>query len=106
MNRPLRFVGLNRTPDPRRIPESLTKLQRAFSFRVEIRGFDLAQDAFISRFVQVSLDEPLTRAQIQEIGAGFIFADEDRYKFLVDEVLLVSGTKAGAQGTFEMQPQF
>ena len=95
----LQFVGLNRTPDPRRIPEALTKLRRAFSFRVRLRGTDIATGDPFERFVNVALDQPLTRAEIEQIGTSFIFADPERYQIALDEVLLVNGVKSGALGT-------
>ena len=95
----LQFVGLNRTPDPRRIPEALTKLRRAFSFRVRLRGTDIATGDPFERFVNVALDHPLTRAEIEQIGTSFIFADPERYQIALDEVLLVNGVKSGALGT-------
>ena len=95
----LQFVRLDRVPDPRRIPEALTKLRRAFSFRVRLRGTDIATGARFERFVSVALDQPLTRAEIEQIGTSFIFAEPDRYQIELDEVLLVSGVKSGAMGT-------
>ena len=87
------------TPDPRRLPDALTKLRRAFSFQVKISGFDLSTGEDITRFVSVALDDPLTRAEIESIGLGFIEEDMERYGLAVTDVLLDRGVKAGVEGT-------
>lgn len=87
------------TPDPTRLPDSLTKLRRGFSFTVRIRGFDLGTGEDVTRFVTVALDDPLTRAEIENIGLGFIEEDLERYGVAVTEVLLQRGMKAGEEGT-------
>lgn len=86
-------------PDPRRLPEALTKLRRALSFEVKISGFDIENGEDVTRFVTVSFDDPLTRAEIENVGLGFIEEDMQRYGFAVTDVLLVRGMKAGVEGT-------
>ena len=95
----LRSIPRHLTPDPRRLPDALTKLRRAFSFQVKIRGFDLSTGEDITRFVTVSLDDPLTRAEIENIGLGFIEEDMERYGLAVTDVILDRGMKAGVEGT-------
>ena len=95
----LRNLRRDRMPDPRRLPEALTKLRRAFSFTVELRGVDTATQAPIERFVTVSLDNLRTRERIEEIAEGFLSTEEERYKFDVELVLLQTGIKAGVLGT-------
>lgn len=95
----LRTLGHNRTPDPRRLPDALTKLRRAFSFEVKISGFDLSTGEDVTRFVTVTLADPLTRAQIESLGLSFIEEDMERYGLAVTDVLLVRGMKAGVEGT-------
>lgn len=96
----LRTLRRDFTPDPRRLPDALTKLRRPFSFTVRISGFDLSTGEDIVRHVNVSLDDPLTRGQIENIGLSFIDADSERYGLAVTDVLLESGVKAGEEGTF------
>ena len=95
----LRTMRRDFTPDPRRLPDALTKLRRPFSFQVKIRGFDLSTGEDITRFVNVSLDNPLTRAEIENIGLGFIEEDMERYGLAVTDVILDRGVKAGVEGT-------
>ncbi len=95
----LRAMRRDFTPDPRRLPDALTKLRRAFSFQVKIRGFDLSTGEDITRFVSVALDDPLTRAEIENIGLGFIEDDMERYGLAVTDVILDRGVKAGVEGT-------
>ncbi len=96
---PLRSMRRDFTPDPRRLPDSPSKLLRAFSFRVKISGFDLSTGEDITRYVNVALDDPLTRAEIENIGLGFIEEDMERYGLAVTDVILDRGMKAGVEGT-------
>lgn len=95
----LRFLNRNTTPDPRRIPEALTKIRRAFSFTVRIRGVDVSTGESIERFVQVVLDNPVSRNTIEQLGFTFSQPEPDQYGFAVTEVLLTEGVKAGPLGT-------
>ena len=95
----LRTMRRNRTPDPRQLPDASTKIRRAFSFEVRIKGFDLNTGADTTQFVTVVLDDPLTRAEIENLALSLIDAQAERYGFAVTEVLLVRGVKAGVEGT-------
>ena len=95
----LRFLTRNSVPDPRRIPEALTKMRRSFSFTVRIRGVDVTTGTTIERFVNVSLNNPASRNTIEQIGFDFSQPEPGQYGFAVTEVLLVSAIKAGPPGT-------
>ena len=95
----LRNIRRGFIPDPRRIPEALTKLRRAFSFRVQLTGIDSSTGDRFTRFVNVALNQPATRQSIENQGLAFVMAEPQRYQMVVDEVLLVSGVKAGGEGT-------
>lgn len=84
----LRFVRLDRVPDPSRTPIALTPIRRALSSTVRVDGILLTTGERISRFVQVTHDDILTRGQIQDIAAGFIEGDVDEYGILLDSVIL------------------
>ncbi|KKL58634.1 hypothetical protein LCGC14_2223410 [marine sediment metagenome] len=49
--------------------------------------------------MNVALDDPLTRAEIENIGLGFIEDDMERYGLAVTDVILDRGMKAGVEGT-------
>ena len=95
----LRSLNRNFFPDPRRLPDALTKIRRAFSFTVELRGFDLGTGESIDQSVNVSLDNVLTRNEIENRALNFIDADTERYGIAVTDVILQRGVKAGEQGT-------
>ena len=95
----LRFLNRNRTPDPRRLPDAIHKIRRAFSFEVRIKGFDFNTGSDVTQFVTVVLDDPLTRAEIENIGLSMVEEEAKRYGFSVTDVLLVRGLKAGVEGT-------
>ena len=96
----LRSMPRHLAPDPRRLPDALHKILRPFSFRVKIRGFDLNTGEGAERFVNVVLDDILTRGEIENMGLGFIDIDKEGYGFAVTDVLLDRGVKAGVEGTF------
>ena len=95
----LRNIRRGFVPDPRRLPEAITKIRRSFSFVVRITGTDVSTGASITQNVTVALDKPLTRSQIESIAVDFIGADFERYGLNIEEVLLVEGLKAGPEGT-------
>lgn len=95
----LRNIRLGFVPDPRRLPEALTKMRRSFSFTVRITGTDVSTGEALIQNISVALDKPLTRSQIESIAVDFIEADFERYGLDITEVLLVSGVKAGPDGT-------
>ena len=95
----LQFLRLNFAPDPRRLPEALTELRRAFSFRVRISGTDISTGDPFERFVTVALDDVASRQDIEQMATSFVFQDRERYGIDLDNVQLMSGSKAGPQGT-------
>ncbi len=94
----LSALGVNRRPNPLRLPPALTKIRRAFSFTVRVRGVD--KDGSTERFVTVTTDTlPLpTRAELEAFAEQAIEADRARYGLVVSEFLLVGGLRAGAPG--------
>ena len=95
----LRAIPRNLAPDPRRIPDALTKIRRAFNFTVKISGFDLETGEGVTQFVSVSLDDVATRGDIESLGLAAIDESAQRYGFAVTDVLLQRGVKAGVLGT-------
>lgn len=97
--RQLRSLRRDLFPDPRRLPDALTKLRRPFSFTVRLRGFDLGTGESIDQNISVSLDNVLPRGEIESRAVNFIDADTERYGIAITDVLLLRGVKAGEQGT-------
>lgn len=95
----LRFLNRRFTPDPRRIPEALTTLRRAFSFTVRIRGVDTQTGEDVERFVNISINRPISRASLEQIGFDFSQPEPEQYGLAVTEVLLIEAVKAGPAGT-------
>lgn len=86
----LRFVRRDRVPNPNRVPLALTPIRRAMSSTVRVSGTLLSTGENITRFVQVTHDDILTRGEIEDIAAGFIEEDKDEYGIALETVLLVS----------------
>jgi len=95
----LRSIPRHLTPDPRRLPDALTRIRRAFSFTVKVSGFDLTTGEDFTQFVAVALDDVMTRGEIENLALGLVERDRDRYGFAVTDVILQIGVKAGVEGT-------
>lgn len=91
-------LGLNRRPNPLRLPPALTKIRRAFSFTVRIQGVDVETGVGSQRFITVTTDTLLTRGEIEALAEQAIETDSDRYKLVVSNILLTGGVRAGAAG--------
>ncbi len=94
----LSALGIGRRPNPLRLPPALTKIRRAFSFTVRVRGAELDTGLATEQFVTVTTDTLLTRGEIEALAAQAIETDQDRYKLVVTDILLTGGLRAGIPG--------
>ena len=94
----LSALGLNRRPNPLRLPPAITKIRRAFSFTVRVRGADSDTGIETEQFVTVTTDTLLTRGEIEALAEQAIESDLSRYKIIVSEFLLTGGVRAGIPG--------
>lgn len=85
----LQFVRLDRRPDPRRVPTALTPIRRAFGSTVRIEGRLLETGELVTRHVQVTHNDVLTRGEIEDIAASFLEDEEGEYGIELSRVLLV-----------------
>ena len=94
----LSALGLNRRPNPLRLPPALTKIRRAFSFTIRVQGVDVDTGAFSESFVTVTTDTLLTRGELEALAEQAIEADRGRYGIVVSDLLLTGGVRAGLAG--------
>lgn len=94
----LSALGINRRPNPLRLPPAITKIRRAFSFTVRALGTDVDTGASVEQFVTVTTDTLLTRGEIESLAEQAIEADRGRYPFRDVEFLLTGGLRSGAPG--------
>ncbi len=94
----LSALGINRMPNPLRLPPALTKIRRAFSFTVRVRGSVETTGEPIERFVTVTTDTLLTRGEIEALADEAIEGERGHYDIVVSNLLLVGGVRAGAPG--------
>lgn len=94
----LSALGINRRPNPLRLPPAITKIRRAFSFTVRVRGLEADTGASIDQFIQVTSDTLLTRGEIEALAEQAIESDLNRYNLSVSSSLLIGGVRAGAPG--------
>jgi hypothetical protein len=95
----LRYVGLNRIPNPNRLPQALTRLRRRYSFVVEIAGRAIETGESILQNVTVSLDTVLTRGEIERLAEEAVLSNMQTYGLEIDRATLTSGLQAGIAGT-------
>jgi hypothetical protein len=94
----LSALGIGRMPNPLRLPPAITKIRRAFSFTVRVRGLETDTGLTAEQFVQVTTDTLLTRGEIEALAQQAIETDLNRYKLTVSAVQLMGGVRAGAPG--------
>ncbi len=94
----LSALGLNRRPNPLRLPPALTKIRRAFSFTVRALGVDVETGVSREQFVTVTSDTLLTRGEIEALAEQAIETDRDRYQLRETQFQLTGGVRAGAAG--------
>ena len=94
----LSALGINRLPNPMRLPPALTKIRRAFSFTVRVRGLDVESGISSERFVTVTTDTLLTRGELEALAQEAIETDLNRYQLTVSAALLVGGLRSGVPG--------
>lgn len=95
----LRFLPLDRAPNPDRLPEALTRLRRQYSYKIELSGQIIDTAELITRSVTVSTSKLLTRRAVEAIAVGYVIEDPTTYPIEVIKAQLVSVTKAGPSGT-------
>ena len=95
----LRFLTPTLAPNPFRLPESLSRLTRAFAFTVEVRGSMLDTGKAIKQYITISTDTLVSRRELEEMAAEIASQRVARYGIEVEDAVLVSGLRAGALGT-------
>jgi hypothetical protein len=97
----LKFLGLDKIPNPARIPAALTTIRREFSYKIEVRGVSSMTGQSMTRFVQVTSSRNLTRREMQDAALDAIGSDQERYGITDYEAVPVSAVRAGSSGYFE-----
>lgn len=94
----LRFLRLDRRPNPARLPIALTTIRRDFSFTVRGSIVNPAGEAF-EQAVTVSTDALLTRGEIESLAANDLASGRYGEALEVQNVQLVSGLRSGFEGS-------
>ena len=95
----LRFLPLDRAPNPERLPEALTRLRRKYSYEISIRGTVSNVNLPYTPAVTVASSKLLTRRQAEALGLEAAIAGSDRYNIVIESVLLTNVLQAGPFGT-------
>ena len=94
----LQSLGMDRTPNPDRLPEALTKQRRQYSFRVQVGTYYDVNGEESAAYVSVATDSLLTRAQIEEKALAALEESDSQYGVVITSIKLVGGTRAGPAG--------
>ena len=95
----MRFLPRNRMPNPLRLPTSITKLRRAYSYVIEAFGTDLGTGQLRKQTITVSSSKLLTRGDAENLAEQYAQGQYDSGQLEVDRVMLVNVMKAGELGT-------
>ena len=95
----LRYLNPGIRPNPFTLPESLTRLTRAFAFTVEVRGRLVDTAAAVKQYITISTETLMTRRELEEMAAEIAASGVGRYGLEVEDTVLVSGLRAGQLGT-------
>ncbi len=90
----LQFLARRRTPNPDRLPLSLTPIARRYAFLVRISGVDVDTGEDITKFVTISSDELMSREDIERRAEQFLEDDPEKYKIRNAQFQLFEGMKS------------
>jgi len=95
----LKFLGMNRFPNPLRLPPALTRIRRKYSFIVKVTTSLLATGETIEQNITISTSKLLTRGELQQRAENMITDNQERYGLEVIVSQLIEGIRAGDSGT-------
>jgi len=98
-NSQLKFLPKLSRPNPNRLPFALTKLKRKYAFVVEIKGLITGTETSIVQNLTITTNEILSRLTMENIALKIITDNAKRYKIIDVIAKLVSGLRAGPEGT-------
>lgn len=84
----IRSIRRDRKPDPARIAIARTNIRRQFSFTVRVTGFRDVDGERVERFITLSTDTLLTRAELEAEAASVIEAERGNYPFEIETLTL------------------
>lgn len=90
----LRFLPFNRTPDPSKLPLSVTTQRRKYAYTVQVFGFLSDTGATFARHITISTNSLLTRRETELQATDVILSGFNEYNLEVDAVQLEFVQKA------------
>lgn len=94
----LRTLRRNQRPNPLALGEAITKLTRAYSVTLEVRGSLADTGASTSQFVTLSMDTLLPREQMESLALDIVNEGVARYGMVTESVRFTEGVRAGGAG--------
>lgn len=90
----LKFLPMNRRPNPARLPTSITSQRSRYLYTVQVFGYMADTGETFARYVNVASDELITRAQAEDQAATVVLGRFERYKMEVESTQLSFVQKA------------
>lgn len=94
----LKFLRLDRLPNPLRLPPAITRLRRQYSFLVEVTGHLIDTGEIIKQHITIATDTLRTRQELQNLAINTIEGEKERYGIDIIGAQLISGKRAGDMG--------
>lgn len=96
----MKFLPMNRRPNPLKLPSAIHKIRRAYSYVVSYRGYNEATGDAILEQITVATSNVLTRAEAQEAAMSYIEGEPKKYPVVVTNMWIENILKSGELGTF------
>ena len=95
----LKFLPRNKLANPLRMPGALTRIRRQYSFVVRVVGQIAGTGEKIIQNITIATDTNLSRGILEDMAAATVDANQARYGFELESVMLISAIRAGKPGT-------
>jgi len=95
----LKSIPSKLNPDSSRLPEALHKIRRNYSFTFEVTAYDRNTGESVIRNTTLSTDRLHSRQAMEDAMLDILSDDANQYALEDIRVQLVSGVKAGPEGT-------
>lgn len=94
----LRFLGRNQFPNPKRLPEALTRIQGKYSVQVSIQSVMSSTGAVTKINANISSDKLLSPAMIESAVNKIMASRGERYGFEMESFQVTAYMRAGSEG--------
>lgn len=95
----LRYLPLDRRPNPSRLPEALTRIRRNYSYEVFVTGIDTSMGVPRGQYVTVASSKLLTRREAETLAIEYAGGIHESGGIEIEKAQLNNILRAGPLGT-------